>query len=78
MNQFNVIQVQLEALQYETDEQNRNVVTVHQIVQDMQSSLLADTTIQQILTIKDGEIILYEIGETETIKVMIEKTRAAQ
>jgi glutamate synthase domain-containing protein 3 len=45
-NQYKVIQVQLETLKFETDENNRNVVTS-----------------------------LYEIGETETIQEMIQKTR---
>jgi ketosteroid isomerase-like protein len=75
-NQYQVIQVQLEALKFEQDDNNRNVVTVHQIVRDLQGNLLVDTTIQQIFTIQDGLISLYEIGETETIQEMIQKTRA--
>ncbi|WP_052672219.1 hypothetical protein [Aliterella atlantica] len=46
----------------------RNVVTAHQIGRDLQGNLLADATIEQIFTIEDGSISLYEIGETETIK----------
>jgi hypothetical protein len=74
-NQFKVIQVQLEPLKFETDENNRNVVTVHQIVKDLQGNVLADATVQQIFTIEDGLISLYEIGETETIQEMIQKAR---
>ena len=73
--QYQVIQVQLEALKFETDENDRNVVTVHQIVRDLQGNLLADTTVKQIFTIENGSIILYEIGGTETIQEMIQKTR---
>ncbi len=76
-NQFKVIQVQLETLKFETDEKNRNVVTVHQIVRDLQGNLLADATIQQIFTIENGLIGLYEIGETETIQEMIQKTNTS-
>jgi hypothetical protein len=76
-NQFKVIQVQLETLKFETDEHNRNVVTAHQIVRDLQGNLLADTTIQQIFTIENGSIGLYEIGETETIQEKIQKTRTS-
>ncbi len=84
-NQFKVIQVQLETLTFETDENNRNVVTVHQIVRDLQGNLLADTTVQQIFTIENGSlasplckrIVLYEIGGTETIQEMIHKTRTS-
>jgi len=74
-NQFKGIQPELETLKFETDEKNRNVVTVHQIIRDLQGNLLADATVQQIFTIENGLISLYEIGETETIQEMIQKTR---
>ena len=74
-NQYKVIQVQLETLKFETDKNNRNAVTVHQVIKDLQGNLLADTTIQQIFTIEDGLISLYEIGETETIQEKIQKAR---
>ncbi|WP_319419070.1 nuclear transport factor 2 family protein [Pleurocapsa sp. FMAR1] len=76
-NQFKSIQPQLETLKFETDENNRNVVTVHQIIRDLQGNLLADTTVQQIFTIEDELISLYEIDETETIQEMIQKTKTA-
>jgi hypothetical protein len=75
--QFKDIQPELETLNFETDENNRNVVTVHQIIKDLQGNVLADMTVQQIFTIEDGLISLYEIGETETIQEMIEKTKVA-
>ncbi|MEO1762159.1 MAG: nuclear transport factor 2 family protein [Cyanobacteria bacterium J06629_18] len=74
-NQFKDIQVELETLKFETDKNNRNLVTVHQVIRDLQGNLLADATIQQIFTIEDGLISLYEIGETETIQEMIQKGR---
>ncbi len=77
LNQFKHIQPELETLKFETDENNRNVVTVHQVIKDLQGNLLADTTIQQIFTIEDGLISLYEIGETETIQEMIQKARTS-
>ena len=76
-NQFKDIQPELETLKFETDEKNRNVVTVHQIIRDLQGNLLADATVQQIFTIENGLISLYEIGETETIQEMIQKTRTS-
>ena len=75
INQYKVIQVQLEILKFEIDEDDRNVLTVHQIVRDLQGNLLADVTIQQIFTIENSLISLYEIGGTETIQEMIKKTR---
>jgi nuclear transport factor 2 (NTF2) superfamily protein len=76
-NQFKMIQPELEPLKFETDENNRNVVTVHQIVRDLQGNTLADMTVQQIFTIENGLISLYELGETETIQEMIQKTKTA-
>ena len=77
IEQFKAIQPQLEALKFKTDENNRNIVTVHQIVTDLQGNLLADIMVKQIFTIEDNLISLYEIGETETIQEMIQKTRAS-
>jgi hypothetical protein len=34
-------------------------------------------TVKQIFTLENDEIVLYEIGETETIQETIEKTKAA-
>lgn len=76
-NQYKVIQVQLKTLKFETDENNRNVITVYQVIRDLQGNLLADATIQQIFIIEDGLISLYEIGETETIQEMIQKGKAS-
>jgi hypothetical protein len=77
-NQFKEIQPELETLNFETDEKNRNVVTVHQIIRDLQGNLLADATVQQIFTIENGLISLYEIGEAETIQEMIQKAKTSK
>ena len=74
-NQFKTIQPELETLKFETDEKNRNIVTVHQIIKDLQGNVLADATVHHIFTIEDGLISLYEIGETDTIREMIQKTK---
>jgi hypothetical protein len=76
-NQFKDIQPELETLKFETDEKNRNVVTVHQIIKDLEGKVLADVEVRQIFTIEDGLISLYEIGETDTINEMIQKNKAA-
>jgi hypothetical protein len=73
-NQFKIIQPQLEPLNYETDDNNRDVVTVHQIIRDLQGNLLADMTVRQIFTIENNLISLYELGESETIQATIQKT----
>jgi hypothetical protein len=76
-NQFKMIQPELETLSFETDEKNRDIVTVHQIVRDLQGDVLAEATVQQIFTIENGLISLFEIGETETIKELIHRNRIA-
>ena len=76
-DQFKNIQPELETLKFERAENNRNVVTVHQIVRDLQGNVLADATFHQIFTIKDGLSSLYEIGETETIQEMIQNAKTA-
>jgi transcriptional/translational regulatory protein YebC/TACO1 len=63
--------------QMQTKNKNREVVTVHQIIKDLQGNLIADMTVRQIFTIKNGLISLYEIGETETILETIQKTQAS-
>ena len=77
INQFKDIQPELETLKFERDKSNRNIVTVHQVIRDLQGNLLADATVHQIFTIEDGLISLYEIGDTDTIQSMIQKTRAS-
>ena len=74
-NQSKAIQPELETLKFETDENNRDIVTVHEVIKDLQGNLLADATVHQIFTIEDGLISLYEIAETETIQEMIQKKR---
>ncbi len=76
-NQFKAIQPELETLKFETDEKGRNVVTVHQIIKDLEGNVLADATVRQIFTIEDASISLYEIGETDTINEMIQKNKTA-
>jgi predicted SnoaL-like aldol condensation-catalyzing enzyme len=76
-NQFKSIQPELEMLKFETDAKDRNIVTVHQIIKDLQGNVLADATVHQIFTIEDGLISLYEIGETETIQEMIQNAKTA-
>lgn len=63
--QFEVVQVQLQALNFEVDEAARSVVTVHQIVRDLEGNLLLDDMVRQIFTIENGLISIFEIGDAE-------------
>jgi len=59
--QFETINPQLEPLKFKTDGKGRNVVTVHQIVRDLDGNILLDKTVEQIFTIKNGLITTFEI-----------------
>jgi SnoaL-like domain len=63
--QFEMIQPKLQTLNFETDEANRSVVTVHQIVKDLEGNLLLEKTVQQIFTFKNGLICIFEIADAE-------------
>jgi ketosteroid isomerase-like protein len=62
--QFEVTQSRLEPLSFETDEGGRNIVTVHLVVRDLGGNQLAERTVQQIFTIEDGLISLFETAGT--------------
>ena len=59
--QFETINPQLEATEFGIDETGRNVVTVHQVVKDLNGNLLADKTVTHIFTIENGLIKTFEI-----------------
>jgi hypothetical protein len=61
--QFELINPQLEALAFKTDEKNREVVTLRQIVRDLDGNLLIDKTVEHIFTIENGLIKVFEIGD---------------
>lgn len=65
--QFEVVRSQLEPLKFETDDDQRNIVTVNLSVSDLEGNLLLEKTVQQIFTFEDGLISLFEIGGTEPL-----------
>jgi hypothetical protein len=75
--QFEIIQGQLEPLEYETDENNRNIVTLHLVVRDLESNLLLEKTVQHIFTIENGLISLFEIGGTEPVQQTLQKMQTS-
>ena len=75
--QFEIIQGQLEPLEYETDENNRSIVTVHLVVRDLEGNLLLEKTVQHIFTIENDLISLFEIGDTEPVHKMIQKLKTS-
>lgn len=77
LKQFESMRSHLEPLKYETDGNNRSVVTVSIIVRDLEGDLLLEKTVQQIFTIENGLISLFEIGDTEPISKMMEKMKTS-
>jgi len=63
--QFEILQPQLEPLEFERDENNRSVVTVRQTVRDLEGNLVLEKTVRQIFTFDDGLISVFEIGEAD-------------
>jgi nuclear transport factor 2 (NTF2) superfamily protein len=63
--QFERIQPELEPLHYDADENNRHIVTVHQIIRDGEANVLMEKTVQHIFTIENGLIRIFEIGNGE-------------
>ena len=61
--QFETISPRLEILDHYTDENGRSVVTVHQVVKDLNGALLVEKTVRQIFTFEDGSIKLFELDE---------------
>jgi len=62
--QFELINPQLEPLKFKTDAENREVVTLRQIVKDLDGNLLDDKTVEHIFTIENGLIKTFEIGDS--------------
>lgn len=63
--QFEQISPQLAPLKFERDNSGRLTVTVRQIVRDLSGNLLAEKDVEQIFTIEDDLIKIFEIGESE-------------
>lgn len=75
--QFETINSRLEPLDYETDENNRNIVTVHIIIRDLEGGLLLEKTVRQIFTFENGLISLFEIDDSEPIQKTLQKMKAS-
>jgi ketosteroid isomerase-like protein len=68
--QFEATSSRLEPLTFDVGEDGRSVVTVHLIVTDLKGSVLADRTVRHIFAFEDGLISLFEIGDSEPLRLM--------
>jgi hypothetical protein len=67
--QFEVTRGQLGPLKFEKDKNDRNIVTVHLIVRDLSGNILVEKTVEQIFTIENGLISLFEIEGAEPLNL---------
>ena len=61
--QFELINPQLEPFAFKINAENRDVVTLRQIVRDLDGNVLDDKTIKHVFTIENGLIKIFEIGD---------------
>ena len=61
--QFELINPQLEPFAFKIDAENRDVVTLRQIVRDLDGNVLDDKTVKHVFTIENGLIKIFEIGD---------------
>jgi hypothetical protein len=62
--QFAMIDSHVEPEGFERDDEGRIVVDVHQVVRDLEGSLLSDGRVRHVYTLRDGLVSRMEIEET--------------
>lgn len=63
--QWKVVDPQVEPTRIEDDENGRTVVTVHQLVRDLNGNVILDRSVQHIYSIREGLITRMEIHELD-------------
>jgi hypothetical protein len=61
--QFQVIEPQLEVLRFNKDDEGRYVISVHQVVRDLNGQVLLETTVGQRFAMRDGLIQRFDVVE---------------
>ena len=61
--QFGIFNPNVDPVSIEPDDQGRWVVEVHQVVRDLQSNLLLDTTVYHTYQFRDGLIVRMDISK---------------
>jgi hypothetical protein len=61
--QFEIVNPNVDAVSIEPDNEGRWVVEVHQVVHDLQSNLLLDTTVYHTYQFRDGLIVRMDISK---------------
>ncbi|MBA2642060.1 MAG: nuclear transport factor 2 family protein [Actinobacteria bacterium] len=63
--QFGLIDSHVEPQRFDTDEKNRVVVDVLQIVRSTSGDVLSDRHVQHIYTLRDGLIVRMDVADTQ-------------
>jgi hypothetical protein len=66
LRQWSQIDPRVEPEDFRTDPTGATIVTVHQMIRDLDGKLLADKTVQHVYLIRDGLIHSMEIHETDS------------
>jgi ketosteroid isomerase-like protein len=61
--QWGLVDPHVDPLKFQTEEDGRIVVNVHQVVRDLSGAVLLDRTVQHAYLIRDGLIVRMEIRE---------------
>jgi ketosteroid isomerase-like protein len=62
--QWEAIDPRVEPVGFETDEDGRTVIKVHQVVRDLEGTVVVDGLVEHVYVVEDGLIKSMEIRET--------------
>jgi ketosteroid isomerase-like protein len=62
--QFGLIDSHVEPVGFDVDDEGRIVVDVHQVVRDLEGSVLSDGRVRHVYTLRDGLVVRMDIEDT--------------
>jgi hypothetical protein len=77
LRQWSQINPRVEPQDFCTDPTGAMIVTVHQVIRDLDGKLLADRTVQHVYLVRDGLIHSMEIRETDSTPEKLDSSRTA-
>jgi SnoaL-like domain len=77
LRQWSQINPRVEPQGFRADPTGATIVTVHQVIRDLNGKLLADKTVQHVYRIRDGLIHSMEIRETDSTPEKFDSSRTS-
>jgi hypothetical protein len=77
LRQWSQINPRVEPQDFRADPTGATIVTVHQIIRDLNGEMLADKTVQHVYLIRDGLIHSMEIRETDSTLGKLDSSRTS-